>query len=594
MRSDYDVTNLMFGADTAAELDFYQGEPKPRLEPLLLDTVMQGRPPVSNCRLLQMPNEILAKIVSFVAEDKDALQQLALVDSDCCGLSRASQFSEFRFDYSPNKIRLLLLLAQGMIGQDRPGILDCIRKFTFKPDPSQVRDIHPYIWRRFQEDPDEEYGGAAEIKEQGARHFKQIQHDVALNFKAMRNLETLVWDCNFPLDKDTWSLLACSTAHNLLINGTLIAENFSLGPPLTTPSWPLRSLVLMNVRLNPEAWKPLSLGTDSKSFPKLRQLRIKPGRDAIDEASFASLLSAPLKSLEPSHSSFRLFEHQIRSRIEEPYLDLEELVIELTENPQLATELILKHNSLKKLWVAQNYYMSGRDNSLDRVLIPGLGKGRFNNLRSLYVQFGGQNKDAGYDKDHFYILPESLATICELTTLEQLGLRCDEMEYESYSYEDYTGVTFPIWLIDHGKLQAHLQSLKNLKMLVIRGDTYPSRAGEDSSHTGYYRQAYANPEDFQTAEDHPELGPFVQERGESRVAWQHAHLYRMLEHARSYRAMLPKLEWILCGKRPMRFIEDAQGVVQPHPVGNEMDECKTFIGRVFGLASEVEIAHLTN
>ncbi|KAF5586738.1 uncharacterized protein FSUBG_12029 [Fusarium subglutinans] len=345
---------------------------------------------------------------------------------------------------------------------------------------------------------------------------------------------------------------------------------------------------------NPEAWKPLSLGTDPKSFPKLRQLRIKPGRDAIDEASFASLLSAPLKSLEPSHSSFRLFEHQIRSRIEEPYRDLEELVIELTENPQLATELILKHNSLKKLWVAQNYYMSGRDNSLDRVLIPGLGKGRFNNLRSLYVQFGGQNKDAGYDKDHFFILPESLATICELTTLEQLGLRCDEMGYESYSPEDYTGVTFPIWLIDHGKLRAHLQSLKNLKMLVIRGDTYPSRAGEGSSHTGYYRQAYANPEDLQTAEDHPELGPFVQERGESRVAWQHAHLYRMVEHARSYRAVLPKLEWILCGKRPMRFIEDAQGVVQPHPVGNEMDECKTFIGRVFGLASEVEIAHSTD
>lgn len=39
MRSYYDITNLMYGAQTAAEFDFYQGEP----EPLLLDTVMQHR-----------------------------------------------------------------------------------------------------------------------------------------------------------------------------------------------------------------------------------------------------------------------------------------------------------------------------------------------------------------------------------------------------------------------------------------------------------------------------------------------------------------------------------------------------------------------
>ncbi|KAH7195550.1 hypothetical protein DER44DRAFT_902303 [Fusarium oxysporum] len=505
MRSDYDVSNLIYGAQTAAEFDFYQGEPKPRLEPLLLDTVMQGRPPVSNCRLLQMPNEILAKIVSFVAEDEEALQELARVNSDCCGLSRACQFSDFTLDYSRNK---------------------------------QVHDIHPGVWRRFQEDPDEEYGGTAEIKEQGAELFKQIQ---------------LVgsWD----------------QEHGYLGEGV---------PPRPNPTndffkslFQLCSQTLESLTWeswHPEAWEPLSLGTDSNTFPKLRKLRIKPGRD--------------------------LFEEIIRSHVEEPYRDLEELVVEFDDNQQLITELILKHNNLKKLWVTQSYYMSGRDNSFDRVLIPGLGKGRFNNLRSLYIQWGGQTKDAGREANRFDIMPESLAAICELTSLEQLGLRCDEMIPEFTSYEDYTDDTFPIWLIDHEKLQAHLQSLKNLKMLVIRGDTYPSRVGESSRHTGYYRQAYANPEDFQTAKDHPELAPFVEGRDESRLAWQHAHLYRMLEYARSYRAVLPKLEWRLCGQRPMKFIENAQGVVQPHPIGKERDECKSFIGRVFGLASEVEIAHL--
>ncbi|KAF4958321.1 hypothetical protein FGADI_2487 [Fusarium gaditjirri] len=143
MPSDYDVANLMYGAETSAELDFYRGEPKPRLEPLLLDSVMQGRPRMSNCRLLQMPSEFLAKIASFVAQDKKALQQLSLANSDCCRLSRACQFSEFTFDYTTNKMKLLLQLIEGMReGRSGPGIKDCIRKFTFKPDPYATRAAH--------------------------------------------------------------------------------------------------------------------------------------------------------------------------------------------------------------------------------------------------------------------------------------------------------------------------------------------------------------------------------------------------------------------------------------------------------------------
>ncbi|KAF5648843.1 hypothetical protein F25303_4871 [Fusarium sp. NRRL 25303] len=156
-------------------------------------------------------------------------------------------------------------------------------------------------------------------------------------------------------------------------------------------------------------------------------------------------------------------------------------------------------------------------------------------------------------------MPESLAAICEITTLEQLGLRCLEMMPEFESYEDFTDDTYPVWLIDHGKLQAHLQNLKNLKLLVIRGDTYPPRLDDFLRHTDYYKSIFANEEDYQTAKDHPELATFVQGPYESKLTWQHAHLYRMLEHARSYRKVLPKLEWILCGQRPMKFIENPEG-----------------------------------
>ncbi|SCO43900.1 uncharacterized protein FFNC_09510 [Fusarium fujikuroi] len=519
MHSDYDTTNVMHGAKTTAELDIYRGEPKPRLEPLLLDTVMQGRPRVSNCRLLQIPSEILAKIVSFVAEDRKALQQLALVNSDCCGLSRACQFSDFTFDYSPNKLKLLLQLAEdSREGRVGPGIKDCVRKFTFKPDPYHARAVHSEAWQMFQDDPGDGYEETGEIKERAASAFAGVQRIVVISLHAMRNLETLVWSCKFPIKKETLSLFTLTTAHNLLINGALISEDFSLGPPMTPASWPLRSLVLMNV-------------------------------------------------------SFSEFDDIIRSQVEEPYRDLEELVVNHDDDSQLVTEFIHKHNNLKKLWVTQGYYMSGVDTSFDRFLIPSLWKGRFNNLLSLYIQWGAQNKDAGRDEDHFDIMPESLAAICELTTLEQLGLRCLEMMPEFESYEDFTDDTYPVWLIDHGRLQAHLQNLKNLK------------------HIDYYKSIFANEEDYQTAKDHPELAPFVQGPYESKLAWQHAHLYRMLEHTRSYRKVLPKFEWILCGQRPMKFIENPEGVVQPHPVGKERDECKTFVGRVFGLASEVEIAH---
>ncbi|KAF4436684.1 hypothetical protein FACUT_6279 [Fusarium acutatum] len=125
----------------------------------------------------------------------------------------------------------------------------------------------------------------------------------------------------------------------------------------------------------------------------------------------------------------------------------------------------------------------------------------------------------------FWTLSCTVGLLCPIA-----GLRRAEMEFKVNSYEDYTEDTFSIWLIDHGKLQAHLQNLKNLKLLVIRGDTYPPRANEVFGHPSYYRSSFANQEYFQTAKDHPELASFVEGNNEPTLAWKHAHLYRMLEY----------------------------------------------------------------
>ncbi|KAF9770141.1 hypothetical protein IL306_012341 [Fusarium sp. DS 682] len=636
MRDDYDVSNLMYEADTDREMDFYKGEPKPRLDPLLLDIVMQGRPLASpQSKLLQLPSEILAKIARFVAEDKEALRQLSLVNSDCRGLARACMFSEVKFDYARPKMSLLLSLLREIARQFKgPSIRDCIRKFIFKPNPFNVRFAHRELWQIFRDDPDWlDAQEASEIKADAARTFQQIHGLILNNVRNMPNLETLIWDNKFPLDEEGFSLIVNSTAHNLIFNGT-ISKGFPLGPPLTPPSWPLRSLHL-DVKLagawdrennidgqnrpnpsndffkslfqlcsqsleslawvswNSSSWKPISLEVNSESFPRLRKLRIMPGPNAIDEQTMASLLSAPLKSLELQHQAIGGFKHLIRAHIQEPYRDLEELVVNSDNDIELVTQLIHKHNKLKKLSVKQNYHMSGWGTDFDRVLIPGLGKGRFNNLRSLYIQWGGQNKDFHREEGHFDIPPESLSTICELTTLEQLGLRCDELsrDFDPMDEDDfYDERTYPQWLINHENLRAHLKNLRNLKVLAIRGDTYTPKLPVE--HTDYYHHyAAATDEELRIIRETPELASFVESRHELQIAFERTHLYHMLEHAKEYLNVLPKLEWMLCGQRPMKFVENAEGVIKPHPVGNQRDECKTYLGRVFGLASGVEIAH---
>ncbi|KAG5742909.1 hypothetical protein H9Q70_014373 [Fusarium xylarioides] len=633
MRSDYDIATLFYSRDDVLEKDVYRGEAEPRLDPLLLDTVM---PLSSQSRLLRLPTEILAKIVRLVAEDDEALKQLALVNSDCRGLARTCQFSEVTFDFSANQCSLLNRLTSELDPNYKgAGIKDFIRKFTFDPNPYHVRMAHKDI-EHMEHFPNGASGQElARLKSDAADNYHRTQLILATNINAMRNLETLIWNDKFPLPEEWFQLISNSTAHNLTLSKVVIPNGWCLSYPSIPSSWPLRSLYL-DVRLtgawddksnnggqrgpnpsnvffntlfklcsptleslawetwNSRSWEPISLAASLVSFLRLRHLRIKPGPGAIDESTMASLLSAPLRSLKLKHQSVPEFENLIKAHTQEPYQNLEQLVLAADVGDEaLIAEFIHKHNRLQKLSVTQSYDGRGCSTHFDRVLIPGLGNGRFNHLRSLSIQWGGRTKDDNRPHGLFDIPPESLSVIGELTTLEQLCLRCgekrDEFNFETMvRYDIHDPQPHSVWLIDHGNMRAHLQNLKNLKLLAIRGDTYCDFMGVAGASL-YYNSFTVSHEDLAVVRAHPELEPFVHGQRE----WEIAHLARMLDHAKEYLTVLPKLEWMLCGQRPMEFIRNAEGVTELVPIGFERDECKTYLARVFGLSSKVEEAHMT-
>lgn len=97
---DRDISWLMMGTLGAPGNDEFGAE-RDTKRPLLLDSVMEGKPCISGSRLLGIPAEILAIIVDFIADDKPTLAALALVNSDCRQLARSCQFVDICFDYRP-------------------------------------------------------------------------------------------------------------------------------------------------------------------------------------------------------------------------------------------------------------------------------------------------------------------------------------------------------------------------------------------------------------------------------------------------------------------------------------------------------------
>ncbi|KAF9770140.1 hypothetical protein IL306_012340 [Fusarium sp. DS 682] len=613
------------------ERDHY-AKPRPRHRSLLLDTVTAGRPRASQCRLLQLPAEILANIVDSIAEDPEALYYLALVNSDCRNLARASQFSEAKFNYSISSQESALRLGKEIVNKSPgPSIRDCIRHFTYAPHHDEIRLVH---WNFYEmgltTNPIVTMRSEDYIQERirTGHHYKMVRQLVAANVSQMPNLETLVWQDNFLMDKDTFKWICNSRAHNLVLRQVVIAEAWSLGPPMTLSPWPLRSLDLhLTLKNDTERpirstnppqphpasnffetlfplcsptleslkwdllwpigpWIPLSLPA---AFPRLHTLRLDLDVPILDEAGAASLLSTPLKSLDLRFQWLDKFGHLLNKQ--EPYRGLENLVFQKVNKIKPIAEFISKHPQLQKLYVQQTYESSQESFDFDEKLVPALKNNQFNNIRSLYLEWGGHRTTTSDEKFKFDIPTEALEVICSMTSLEQLALGCAIGKEPDNFHEGFVsyGARMPQWLINHENLQNSLKNLQNLKKLAFVHDTYQP-LDEDYEHIHYYKARLPTTKDYVIEGQNPELRFFVEPEGgdDRETVWEIAHLWRMLQHAEAYRNILPKLEWFLLGQRPVKFGWHPDGYVEPIPLGNSRDECRTFLKTAFGLATEGE------
>ncbi|KAI7764269.1 hypothetical protein LZL87_012678 [Fusarium oxysporum] len=239
---NHDVLSLMMGKLGLPGADNFGRESNQRRS-LLLDTVMQGRPRTSSCKLLQHPAEILVDIVDLLSDDTTSLESLALANSDCQQLARCCQFAEVNFDYSLEAKQLASQLVEDKSTQlPKPGIGVCIRRVTFASHPHHVTHTHRGLYESF-------YGDDAQsvTVEQRQVLYDEAREDF---------FSTLFHLCSPTLESLTWTYVDIARDDGVLV----------------------------------------SIGEAAVSFPRLRYLRLQFVK--LDSVAISSFLVAPLKSLD--------------------------------------------------------------------------------------------------------------------------------------------------------------------------------------------------------------------------------------------------------------------------------------------------------
>jgi len=523
--------------------------------------------------LLQLPDEILAKIVDKLHDDFDALNKLALVNSDCLKLARARQYAEFNFDFSGQKIVFMKHIFDAALETAagdtvrRVSTLQCVRRCNYSVDEFWARYLFPISFAlSYQVDPWDQW----EVNDENEK-YNVIRPTSTFGIGLMMNLETLVWDDPLPMDQSTFTkLFANTTAHTLKLSGIVLDGEWPLDPTVTRLRSPIRSLdinvlvaplydenrkyLLENSMPNQEntifesmfklcgptlesltwhyepSWsrKPLSIDLDRDSFPNLRRLRLRDCRGA-DNKVMDALLSCSLRSLEPySSDSEFLFER-------EPYRDLENLVLHEVHDYERVTDFILSHNQLRKLYLTQGGSRETTD--FGRLL---LGMSAFSNLRSLLVVWQQHGSSNDFD---FKVSHSALRAISKMKGLEQLALGCFTGSYAIHDIENYYHENpenhLPQWNVNHDMLRTHLSSLKNLKMLAFHGDTYKP-TDKHPHHMFYYTRPIAPDDDWTDVRAATQPGSDYLDVVESDAyksvpsIQQRTYLLRMVKHANAW------------------------------------------------------------
>ncbi|KAL8734033.1 MAG: hypothetical protein Q9166_001794 [cf. Caloplaca sp. 2 TL-2023] len=141
------ITDLLMPTFSGTKDDFGKEVVPPR--PLTFDRVSEGRPPVSEAKLLNLPTEILALVVESIP--KESLVSFALVNSDCRQLARSRQFASVLLDYGNESWQIIQQLGREVNERTfgptngktkNPALGPCIRRLTVATAPRWLAAQH--------------------------------------------------------------------------------------------------------------------------------------------------------------------------------------------------------------------------------------------------------------------------------------------------------------------------------------------------------------------------------------------------------------------------------------------------------------------
>ena len=546
--------------------------------PLLFDRVSEGRKPVSGAKLLGIPLEVLALILSKIPEA--SLASLALVNSDCRQLARSRQFASLHFDYSDRTLAIIdKLQGEATERLNNAGLTSklalgpCIRRLTVATHPGWVHLRHNV-----------ELSGEFNALPKSVRskrltaacdaffgsYIPSIQYLLS-NRIVLPYLDLLDWEDMIALQPSFFDAIAQSTIQHLKLFRVRVDKLFTISPPQSQPSraWPLQSLYLEilpalgNMELDVSrlctsmlrvcapslrslTWamcSPKPVHTDGLGpiprFPSLRHLRLDFVK-FVDVCCLQQLVHDELNALDVDTKGSPACSEFFDGRGRVPALEI--FVWRSSKLPETQSLAFLEANpQLSKLSMP----LAASATLLEDRLLPMLAQSFFN-LTSLSLVW-----------DDLNITCQAMDYISQITTLEQLHLSAG---FQFGWRHD--------WLINHEVMQKYLRYLPMLKRLAFSRDSYSN--GLTVSCERYYVDGIRGLEDV--LNEHHTQEKFEEE-----------HRQWIVGQANAYVEEMPQLEWLYFGQIPMaaeKCLESQKKIARP--LTTERDGCWTLLRETFG------------
>jgi hypothetical protein len=566
--------------------------------PLSFDRINEGQPFSTNF-LSRLPLELVWHIVKLV--DNEDLGSLALVNRDCRQLARSRQFATIKLDYSDSAIGILGILVNECeersknAGRTRvPSIGACVREINFATDPR-------WITNRHQIELSEEFRNletgirTARLDHACDAFFGVYMPNISLIFSnalVLPRLESLMWADQTPMNGTLLEAIVSLSLRYLVLQRVSIGEevcfdvlrkhcrwrletlqlDLASSPRKDIPTAPLVCglLCLASPILKSLAWTSLDIGStsfvqppdlanDSPSFLRLKDVYI--GDFTQYDPAWLDILvqpggPSPIRFLEINICRNEVVSDFFRKCGYLPNLEIfvwRCIAFKVT-SPSL--DFLQANSHIRKLRIE-----GAMHGLLEEKLLPLLTR-RFGNLNSLSVR---------WPEDQNYIPATALDQLSNLRNLEQLCLSAGCQAGWRHS-----------WVIDHNAMLDCLRHLTSLRKIAFCRDTYTERIFNsqiEGDPEQYYEDRTLRRLDTMLARPYFQEGNIDEKLDR---AWEMQHLHDMVKLAARYATILPELEWIYLGQRPIQIVRTPSGTTKCVPSSTVRDNCWTYLRKMFG------------